>query len=116
MSHNVLFSSGGSDENELVGACSRKTLFYLQSTLNHSYGCDYDFSGIKSDEFSHEPSISWVRNFINSTLQAALSSDFTIEMKNSLWMSLEKEISLKDCDIFSFNPDKEPNDDEVSLN
>ena len=44
-----------------MGACSRKTLFHLISTLNQSYGGDYDFSSVKSDEFSHEPSCTWVK-------------------------------------------------------
>lgn len=36
---------------------SRKTLFYLVSTLNASFNPDYDFSSCGSDEFSKEPSI-----------------------------------------------------------
>lgn len=107
--------SSNSDENCLVGACSRRTLFFLQSTLNHSYGGDYDFSAVQSDEFSHEPSISWVKNFIDSTLTAALSSKYTPQLKNQLWTTIEKEISLTDCEIFSFNPEKDPNDDELCM-
>jgi hypothetical protein len=105
-------TSSANDETCLVGACSRRTLFYLQSTLNHSYGGDYDFSNVQSDEFSHEPSVGWVKNFIDSTLTAALSSQYTPQIKNQLWTSLEKEITLVDCEIFSFNPEKEPNDEE----
>ena len=135
--YQFVFSSAN-DETCLVGACSRRTLFYLQSTLNHSYGGDYDFSNVQSDEFSHEPSVCWVKNFIDSTLTAALSSQYTPQIKNQvslksglknsenfkstwnffviyfkLWTSLEKEITLADCEIFSFNPEKEPNDEEV---
>ena len=29
-----------------------------------------------------------------------------------LWSAVEKEINLTECDIFSFNPDKDPNDDD----
>ena len=78
-----IFSSAN-DETCLVGACSRRTLFYLQSTLNHSYGGDYDFSNVQSDEFSHEPSVCWVKNFIDSTLTAALSSQYTPQIKNQV--------------------------------
>ena len=66
-----------STEGGMVGACSRKTLFYLISTLNHSYGADYDFTSAQSDEFSHEPSTAWVKNFIDSTLTAAAHSTYT---------------------------------------
>ena len=76
------FSSNNDDQ--LVGACSRKTLFYLISTLNQSYGSDYDFSKVKSDEFSHEPSVTWVKNFIDSSLTAALSNKFTPQMRNQV--------------------------------
>ena len=79
----LIFSSAN-DETQLVGACSRRTLFYLQSTLNHSYGGDYDFSNVQSDEFSHEPSVCWVKNFIDSTLTAALSSQYTPQIKNQV--------------------------------
>ena len=68
----------------MVGACSRKTLFYLISTLNHTYGADYDFTAAQSDEFSQEPSVSWVKNFIDSTLTAAISSKFTTHLKNQV--------------------------------
>jgi len=73
-----------STEGGMVGACSRKTLFYLISTLNHSYGADYDFTSAQSDEFSHEPSTAWVKNFIDSTLTAAAHSTYTplVKAKN----------------------------------
>lgn len=106
------WSTSSNNEDQLVGACSRKTLFYLISTLNQSYGTDYDFSSVKSDEFSHEPSCTWVKNFIDSSLTAALSNKFTPQMRNQLWSAVEKEINLTECDIFSFNPDKDPNDED----
>ena len=89
--------SSANDETCLVGACSRRTLFYLQSTLNHSYGGDYDFSNVQSDEFSHEPSVCWVKNFIDSTLTAALSSQYTPQIKNqvSLKSGLKKSENFK---------------------
>lgn len=36
---------------------SRKTLFYLISTLNASFNPDYDFSHCRGEEFSREPCI-----------------------------------------------------------
>lgn len=54
-------SQGGEDESPLSDKCSRKTLFYLITTLNESFRPDYDFSAARSHEFSREPSLSWVR-------------------------------------------------------
>jgi len=113
--HRTRTWSTSSNEGGLVGACSRKTLFYLISTLNHSYGADYDFTASQSDEFSHEPSVAWVKNFIDSTLTACISSKFTPQLKNQLWGALENEISPSECEIYSYNPDKDPNDDEPSI-
>ena len=54
------FSGGSrsSDEEEvtLCDTISRKTLFYLISTLNAAFP-DYDFSDARSGEFSKEPSL-----------------------------------------------------------
>ena len=77
----------------MVGACSRKTLFYLISTLNHSYGADYDFTSAQSDEFSHEPSTAWVKNFIDSTLTAAAHSTYTPLVKAQVNLVLKVAIS-----------------------
>jgi len=107
--------STSSTEGGMVGACSRKTLFYLISTLNHSYGADYDFTSAQSDEFSHEPSTAWVKNFIDSTLTAAAHSTYTPLVKAQLWSALEAEICPNDCEIYAYNPDNDPNDDEPSV-
>ncbi len=48
--------SAGGGEVTLCDTISRKTLFYLISTLNAAFA-DYDFSDAKSSEFSKEPSL-----------------------------------------------------------
>lgn len=70
------FTSGDEVESPLNFACSRKTLYYLVSTLNASFRPDYDFSDAKSDEFSREPSVDYVSNFINSSLGAVLGEQY----------------------------------------
>nr|XP_026694270.1 repressor of RNA polymerase III transcription MAF1 homolog isoform X2 [Ciona intestinalis] len=69
-------TSADENENPLNYACSRKTLYYLISTLNASFRPDYDFSNAKSDEFSREPSVNFVTNFINSSLGAVLGERY----------------------------------------
>ena len=44
---------------------SRKTLYYLKSALNASFGIDYDFSTTQSHEFTREPHIDNVRKEID---------------------------------------------------
>jgi hypothetical protein len=54
------WSSGRSSDDDDLTLCdtiSRKTLFYLISTLNSAFP-DYTFSDAKSSEFNKEPSLS----------------------------------------------------------
>uniref|UniRef100_A0A8C5MPU0 Repressor of RNA polymerase III transcription MAF1 n=1 Tax=Leptobrachium leishanense TaxID=445787 RepID=A0A8C5MPU0_9ANUR len=97
-------SQGADDEGPLSDKCSRKTLFYLIATLNESFRPDYDFSTARSHEFSREPSLNWVVNAVNSSLVSALGDHFT-SMKSSLWDAVDEQISLSECDIYSYNPD-----------
>ena len=69
-------SSTDESESPLNYVCSRKTLYYLVSTLNASFRPDYDFSNAKSDEFSKEPSVNYVTDFINNSLRAVLGDSF----------------------------------------
>ncbi len=64
-----------SDEEEaaaqgvtLCDTISRKTLFYLISTLNAAFP-DYDFSDAKSSEFSKEPSLSVSQSYLITQLK-----------------------------------------------
>ncbi|XP_028409975.1 repressor of RNA polymerase III transcription MAF1 homolog [Dendronephthya gigantea] len=94
----------GSYEKEMADACSRKTLFHLKSTLNASFQPDYDFSNAKSEEFSREPSLQEVKNFIDSSLSGVLGEAYS-QFKLHLWAAIEEEIQLSECTVYSYNPD-----------
>ena len=98
-------SSGSEDEssNILCDAIDRKTLFSLISTLNAAFP-DYDFSTAKSDEFTKEPNLQFVTNNIDNLLSISAPRQYS-KIHEKLWISLNQEIVLLDCDIFSYNPD-----------
>ena len=85
-------SSNGPQFRDIV---SSKTLFYLKFTLNASFYPDYDFSDAKSDEFSREPSVQWVRDAVRSNVSYAGG-----QLETQLWDAIDEEIQLKDCDIY----------------
>ncbi|KAH6943868.1 hypothetical protein HPB50_000199 [Hyalomma asiaticum] len=95
-----------SDDGEchLCDTISRKTLFHLIGTLNASFHPDYDFSQAKSDEFSREPSVDWVMNTVDSNLFATANQAYSA-LRSHLWAAVDNEISLNECEIFSYNPD-----------
>uniref|UniRef100_A0A8C4NAH7 Repressor of RNA polymerase III transcription MAF1 homolog n=2 Tax=Eptatretus burgeri TaxID=7764 RepID=A0A8C4NAH7_EPTBU len=103
-------------DGPLCDTCSRKTLYYLISTLNAAFRPDYDFSHARSHEFSREPSLSWVESAVNSSLGSAAGSRFT-ELGPALWKAIDDEIVLSECDIYSYNPDlaSDPYGEEGSL-
>ncbi|XP_052816652.1 repressor of RNA polymerase III transcription MAF1 homolog isoform X2 [Mya arenaria] len=91
-------------ESYLCDTISTKTLFYLISTLNASFNPDYDFSNAKSDEFSKEPSAEFVLNAVESQLQTVANEAFS-NLKQNLWTAIDEEINLRECDVYSYNPD-----------
>eukprot|EP01126_Amoeba_proteus_P045438 TRINITY_DN5088_c0_g1_i6.p1 TRINITY_DN5088_c0_g1~~TRINITY_DN5088_c0_g1_i6.p1 ORF type:complete len:221 (-),score=37.91 TRINITY_DN5088_c0_g1_i6:72-734(-) len=97
---------------------SRETLIELISTLNAAFP-DYDFSEVRGDQFSKEEAVSVV-NQINSQLCG--TNFFTFEVgtiffndsgavsnyesiKSRLWTTIDQEIDIKECTIYSFTPD-----------
>jgi hypothetical protein len=76
---------------------SRKTLFYLISTLNASFQPDYDFSNTSSSEFSKEPSIDFVIKSVENHLS---TTDVYVKYKQQLWDSIDKEINLTECEFY----------------
>ncbi|XP_053401640.1 repressor of RNA polymerase III transcription MAF1 homolog isoform X2 [Mercenaria mercenaria] len=105
LSPNKSYGRSMSDgESYLCDTISTKTLFYLISTLNASFNPDYDFSNAKSEEFSKEPSPEWVINTVDSQLQSAANEIFC-RIKQNLWSAIDEEIMLRDCDVYSYNPD-----------
>lgn len=85
-----------------IDIISRKTLFYLISTLNASFQPDYDFSNTLSNEFSKEPSFEIVVKAIENYLATV---DCYSRLKQQLWDAIDKEINLTDCEFYSYNPD-----------
>lgn len=93
---------GKEGEGHLCDTISRKTLFYLIGTLNASFLPDYDFSNAKSDEFSKEPSVSWVMNAVDSHfLSSSAHSSYTC-IKSQLWSAIDNEIKVSECDVYRY--------------
>ena len=86
----------------LTESSSRKTLINLISILNASFP-DYDFSNASSEQFRKEINHYMVINSINTMLNNAISN--YAELSNKLWTSLDSEIRIKECDIYSYFPD-----------
>ncbi|KAJ3611716.1 hypothetical protein NHX12_021730 [Muraenolepis orangiensis] len=103
-------------EDPLSDKCCRKTLFYLITTLNESFRPDYDFSTARSHEFSREPSLNWVANAVNSSLVSSVGEEFN-SLCPEVWSTIDQEINLQGCDIYSYNPDldSDPFGEEGSL-
>lgn len=97
-------SISGDEDGPLCDTISRKTLFNLIATLNATFQPDYDFLDAKSHEFSKEPSLHWVMNAVDSNLSATACEQYST-MRQQLWAAIEDEISMAECDIYSYNPD-----------
>lgn len=85
-----------------IDIISRKTLFYLISTLNASFQPDYDFSNTLSSEFSKEPSLDFVIKSVENYLGTLEAYS---RLKQQLWDAIDKEINLAECEFYSYNPD-----------
>ncbi|RWS05780.1 repressor of RNA polymerase III transcription MAF1-like protein [Dinothrombium tinctorium] len=97
------FGRSNSDSEGVGHLCdtiSRKTLFYLISTLNASFHPDYDFSDAKSDEFSKEPSIGWVMNAVDSNFLSTAAHQAYNALRAQLWSAIDAEINFQECDIY----------------
>lgn len=117
---------------------NRNTYAYLIATLNASHP-DYDFSNVlRPDDFKREKELRRVMAHIDSTLQSVRPNssylDVTIPRMGSspaaassfgssglamspvwgpaMWASIDKEMDLKDCSIFSYQPVDAPFDEE----
>ena len=110
---------------------SRRTFAYLIATLNASHP-DYDFSHVlRPTDFKRERNLRKVMMNIDSTLSSARphSSSFEPPVARSfgsstgpetavwgphMWSLIDKEMTLKDCGIFSYQPADDPFDGEES--
>jgi hypothetical protein len=89
-------------DSYLKDVISRKTLFYLISTLNASFSPDYDFTSTSSSEFSKEPSFEYILKAIETSFG---SIEIYSQLKQQLWDAISKEICLNDCEFYCYNPD-----------
>lgn len=83
---------------ESVSVISRKMLCTLISTLNASFP-DYEFSQVKSEEFSLERSLEFVVNNVNTNLSTSMGEEF-VKLSVNLWKAIDDEICLQDCQIY----------------
>ncbi|KAK2713396.1 repressor of RNA polymerase III transcription MAF1 homolog [Artemia franciscana] len=111
---NATSKSAPPKEGTLCDMIDRKTLFYLIATLNASFYPDYDFSFSSSEDFSREPSLEFVMNQVDKLLGTTCGAAYVHKLREEMWSTMDKEISLKDCQIYSFNPptDEDPASDD----
>ncbi|CAN0427963.1 unnamed protein product [Pylaiella littoralis] len=83
----------------------RRTLVDLICTMNASFP-DYDFSGMRPDNFEKEVSVSLVRNKVNAAL-AEISVIHNKIFLESFWADLDEVMNLKNCEVYSYSPDME---------
>lgn len=90
----------------LTEKASRKIFIFLISTLNHCFP-DYDFRRVKADDFKKE-ALPLIMNHINTTLNSTIDN-YNFSLRNKLWQAIDSELSLKDCNVYSFVPDPDAN-------
>ncbi|KAL1960600.1 hypothetical protein VTO42DRAFT_7179 [Malbranchea cinnamomea] len=110
---------------------SRRTYAYLIATLNASHP-DHDFSHLlRPSDFRRERSLKKVMNTIDTTLFALrpriprdvtpptpsnASSPHSATTTHSwgprMWRIIDEQMTLKECSIYSYNPEEDPYDDE----
>ncbi|CAG8650542.1 1725_t:CDS:2 [Acaulospora morrowiae] len=107
--YNIVSPFGSMDQPS-----SRRTLFNLIATLNASYP-DYDFSDVKPDQFTKQPSVPMVCNYINNTL-FNLGHSYIVNDLN-LWQVIDDIVELNECSVYSFNPDNDsdPNAEDGAI-
>lgn len=107
---------------------SRRTFAYLIATLNASH-LDYDFSHVlRPADFKREKNLHRVMNNIDSTLNSvrpistfadtALPRSSPSSLSTApvwgpqMWALINKEMKLKDCTVFSYQPADDPFDED----
>mmetsp|Transcript_1214 Transcript_1214/g.2359 ORF Transcript_1214/g.2359 Transcript_1214/m.2359 type:complete len:233 (+) Transcript_1214:79-777(+) len=90
---------------------TRKLLINMILTLNNTFA-DYDFRDLKPEDFVREASMEMVMNSVNSKMSRvddATNSEFCTR----LWGALTDEMSLRECEIYSYVADLD--DDALSI-
>ncbi|CAI5721770.1 unnamed protein product [Hyaloperonospora brassicae] len=95
--------SSSSSLGPLAAAATRKLLITLISTMNASFP-DYDFSGVRPDQFCKVIDFRSALQRINHDLAELLDAegDGFVE---KMWESVAEVIKLDDCDVYSYIPD-----------
>lgn len=88
----------------LTDRLSRQTLIYLITTLNCAFPY-YDFSDASPEQFQKEVSPNVAMHQVNSLLSKAPM--FSDDMRMRMWNTIETEIQMSDCDVYSFNADSD---------
>ncbi|AEO62256.1 uncharacterized protein THITE_2106227 [Thermothielavioides terrestris NRRL 8126] len=127
--------SRSSPFGSLEEVSNRRTFAYLIATLNASHP-DYDFSHVlRPADFKRERVLRRVMTQIDSTLSSvrpsstlldaavprsspAKASEFSTGVSTApawgpqMWAMIDKEMMLKDCTVFSYQPADDPFDEE----
>nr|XP_009391651.1 PREDICTED: repressor of RNA polymerase III transcription MAF1 homolog isoform X2 [Musa acuminata subsp. malaccensis]XP_009391652.1 PREDICTED: repressor of RNA polymerase III transcription MAF1 homolog isoform X2 [Musa acuminata subsp. malaccensis]XP_018678526.1 PREDICTED: repressor of RNA polymerase III transcription MAF1 homolog isoform X2 [Musa acuminata subsp. malaccensis] len=103
-------SDSASPMQYLTSRSSRKTLIYLVLTLSHMYP-DYDFSAVRSHLYFREEEWDSFKQIFETYLFEA-AREWTIVNGESSFMdsmtnAIDEVVKLKDCEIYSYNPDFE---------
>jgi hypothetical protein len=91
---------------------SRRTLVYLILTLNHIYP-DYDFTLLRAHHFLKETGVPAAEERADAHLVEAgkvweATPGFGEEpFLDCLWSAIDEAISLKECDVYSYQSDHE---------
>jgi len=81
----------------------RKLFFFLIATLNSVFIREHDFSMTYPDDFERVPSMCEVMRKVKTYLTSVLQKDQSLLLK--LWREIDKTITLKNCEIYTFVPD-----------
>ncbi|KQK20417.1 repressor of RNA polymerase III transcription MAF1 homolog [Brachypodium distachyon] len=117
LEHEILDYLGKSSDSDppspvehLSCRSSRKTLIYLVLTLGHMYP-DYDFSAVRAHLFFREEDWESFKQMLDtylseaSTLWAANTEGSSL--LDSMTKVLDEVIKIRECDIYSYNPDSD---------
>jgi len=93
----------------------RNTFITLISALNTVFP-DYDFSSVQAEHFVNGPNLRSIIEYVNSVLGPVVP-DYD-EFSTKLWMTLDQEMCLHDCEIYSYvapEPESDPFNEEANL-
>eukprot|EP00055_Hartaetosiga_balthica_P000441 m.136574 g.136574 ORF g.136574 m.136574 type:complete len:240 (-) comp10750_c0_seq1:220-939(-) len=98
----VLSSSPGMFQQPLDEVqVSKKTLYFLKSTLNAAFSPEYDFSESNPSEFCPAGSVNMACQNIAALLTPVLGEHFS-SMAGTIWDALETVIEPSECEAFQY--------------